>query len=110
MNTYGSRGQQRTIALSVKLAEVELFTQAKSDQPVLLLDDVLSELDASRRDCLTRAIKQAQQVIVTSNDLLPYDHAFLARASIWRVQAGRLEAQTLSPSTQDTGPATGDAS
>jgi DNA replication and repair protein RecF len=91
MNTYGSRGQQRTIALSVKLAEVELITREKRDKPVLLLDDVLSELDASRRGCLTQAIDQAQQVIITTNDLHNYDQAFLDRASLWQVQAGRLE-------------------
>jgi len=94
MTTFGSRGQQRTIALSVKLAEVKLITQEKRDKPILLLDDVVSELDPSRRGCLTQAIDQAQQVIITTNDLLNYDQAFLDRASLWQVRAGRLESIT----------------
>jgi len=102
MHTYGSRGQQRTIALSVKLAEVELFAQGKREQPILLLDDVLSELDCTRRNCLMQAIQRAQQVIITSNDLGPYERDFLARATIRRVHAGRLESVALAQSSEDT--------
>ena len=47
--TYGSRGQQRTVALALKLAELEYIEAETGDQPILLLDDVLSELDAQRR-------------------------------------------------------------
>ena len=46
---YGSQGQQRTAALSLKLAEIELVKQSINDTPVLLLDDVLSELDKHRQ-------------------------------------------------------------
>lgn len=98
MTTYGSRGQQRTIALSLKLAEVELITQEKADSPVLLLDDVMSELDESRRSFLAQAMDGAQQVIVTTNDAHRVDQPLLARASQWRVCAGRLERLT-PPST-----------
>ena len=49
MTLYGSRGQQRTTALALKLAEVELMTQSTGEAPLLLLDDVMSELDAARR-------------------------------------------------------------
>jgi DNA replication and repair protein RecF len=91
MNIYGSRGQQRTTALSLKLAEVEWVTQEKQDKPVLLLDDVISELDAPHRSQLLAAIDQAQQVIVTTTDLLHYSQEFLAAATLWRVSAGRIE-------------------
>lgn len=106
MHTYGSRGQQRTIALSLKLAEVEWITQEKKDKPVLLLDDVFSELDRSRRSFLTQTIDQAQQVIITTNDLLPFDREFLARTTLWRVHAGRLEELTLSslPGKRESAP------
>ena len=91
MNAFGSRGQQRTIALSMKLAEVEWVTQEKDDPPVLLLDDVFSELDASRRSLVMQALAPVQQVLVTTNDVLRYDPQFVARTSLWRVCAGRLE-------------------
>ena len=91
MNAFGSRGQQRTIALSIKLAEVEWVTQEKDDPPVLLLDDAFSELDASRRGLVMQALATVQQVLVTTNDVLRYDPQFVARTSLWRVCAGRLE-------------------
>ena len=95
MTTYGSRGQQRTITLSLKLAEVKWITQEKNDKPVLLLDDVVSELDAAHRGCLLDAIDRAQQVIVTTTGLMHYDKEFLARATLWQVCAGRIENLTL---------------
>ena len=91
MNTYGSRGQQRTITLSLKLAEVEWITQEKNDKPVLLLDDVVSELDAAHRRCLLNAVDKAQQVIMTTTGLMHYDNDFLAQAVLWQVCAGRIE-------------------
>lgn len=60
---FGSQGQQRTAALSLKLAEIELVKQVIHDQPVLLLDDVLSELDSSRQNYLLECIKDIQTVI-----------------------------------------------
>jgi DNA replication and repair protein RecF len=92
MNIYGSRGQQRTTALSLKLAEVEWVTQEKMDKPVLLLDDVISELDAPHRSQLLAAIDRAQQVIITTTDLAHYSQEFLASATLWRVCGGRIEA------------------
>jgi len=91
MNVYGSRGQQRTTALSLKLAEVEWNAEEKHDQPILLLDDVMSELDAAHRACLADTIDKAQQVIVTTTDLAQYSPSFLERATPWLVQAGRIE-------------------
>jgi DNA replication and repair protein RecF len=90
MNVYGSRGQQRTTALSLKLAEVEWVTQEKNDKPVLLLDDVISELDAPHRSQLLATIDQAQQVIITTTDLDHYSQEFLAAATLWRVCGGRI--------------------
>lgn len=60
---FGSQGQQRTAALSLKLAEIELVRQSIHDEPVLLLDDVLSELDSSRQNYLLECIKDIQTVI-----------------------------------------------
>ncbi len=60
---FGSQGQQRTAALSLKLAEIELVKQKIHDTPVLLLDDVLSELDSFRQNYLMESIKDIQTVI-----------------------------------------------
>lgn len=60
---YGSQGQQRTAALSLKLAEIELVKQITKDNPVLLLDDVLSELDSNRQNYLLNSIGNIQTII-----------------------------------------------
>lgn len=60
---YGSQGQQRTAALSLKLAEIELVKQITKDNPVLLLDDVLSELDSNRQNYLLNSIGDIQTII-----------------------------------------------
>ena len=60
---YGSQGQQRTAALSLKLSEIELVEKIVGDKPVLLLDDVLSELDNSRQTCLLESIHDIQTMI-----------------------------------------------
>lgn len=60
---YGSQGQQRTAALSLKLAEIELVKRTTNDNPVLLLDDVLSELDSNRQNYLLGSIGDIQTII-----------------------------------------------
>ena len=60
---YGSQGQQRTAALSIKLAEIEIIKQSTNETPVLLLDDVLSELDGSRQNYLIKQITNLQTLV-----------------------------------------------
>ena len=60
---YGSQGQQRTAALSLKMSEIYLVEKVTKDHPVLLLDDVLSELDSSRQNYLLENIKGIQTII-----------------------------------------------
>ena len=60
---FGSQGQQRTCALSLKLAEIELVKEMIHDTPILLLDDVLSELDSNRQNYLLNSIHQIQTLI-----------------------------------------------
>jgi len=88
---YGSRGQQRTAALALKLAEVKLIGQEVGEQPILLLDDVMSELDDARRGYLMRMIDGAQQAILTTTDLKAYSTEFLAEVTLLRVREGRIE-------------------
>lgn len=91
MTLYGSRGQQRTAALSAKLAEVTLMKQATGEMPVLLLDDVMSELDADRRKHVMGIVHQAGQALLTTTDWNDYSPDFLQRAKLFSVKAGQLE-------------------
>lgn len=63
IRVYGSQGQQRTMALSLKLAEIELVKKIINDLPVLLLDDVLSELDSERQNHLLKSLNNIQTII-----------------------------------------------
>lgn len=88
---YGSRGQQRTAVLALKLAEVDLMTAEVGDTPVLLLDDIMSELDARRRGFLLNTIgAQNYQALVTATDLSGFDPGFLERASLLEVRQGEI--------------------
>ena len=60
---FGSQGQQRTVALSLKLAEIDLVKRLIQDNPILLLDDVMSELDRSRQDALLESIRGIQTIL-----------------------------------------------
>lgn len=68
IRTYGSQGQQRTVALALKLAEMKLLTDVLGTSPVLLLDDVFSELDASRRKKLLSALDGFQTIVTSTDD------------------------------------------
>lgn len=92
LRAYGSRGQQRTAALAVKLAEVSIMQAALSSPPLLLLDDVMSELDANRRSMLLHALAGVQQAIVTTTDWEDFTEEFRHRARCLRVINGRIEA------------------
>lgn len=88
--TYASRGQGRTIALSLKLAEVALMRAETEEEPVLLLDDVMSELDAPRRAALSQTVMDASQALITATDLEDFTPELLTRAKILRVCEGRV--------------------
>lgn len=84
---YGSQGQQRSIVLSLKLAELEVMRQEKGEYPILLLDDVLSELDSFRREYLLRFVKSLKQTIITMTSAdTPAAHI----SSLFRVEKGQI--------------------
>src|SRR5205085_8042112 len=91
MLTYGSRGQQRTVALSTKLAELAYMRACTGDEPVLLLDDVFSELDAQRRGHLLSEVLQHVQVLLTTTDLTSFPAEILAQAHIYQIIEGELK-------------------
>jgi DNA replication and repair protein RecF len=91
LRTYGSRGQQRTAALSVKLGEVAIMQRALGAPPLLLLDDVMSELDGSRRALLLQALDGVQQALVTTTDWADFTPEFRSKARCLHVVEGRIE-------------------
>lgn len=90
---FGSQGQQRTAALSLKLAEIEIVKELIHDMPILLLDDVMSELDENRRDYLLQSIHDIQTIITCTG----YDDYIKRRMKINRVYRVR-QGQVLSES------------
>lgn len=93
IQTYGSQGQQRTTALSLKLAEIELVKQEVGEAPILLLDDVLSELDDYRQSHLLNTIQGKVQTFVTTTNVAGIDHETIRQADIFEVSAGEVERQ-----------------
>jgi DNA replication and repair protein RecF len=88
VQTFGSQGQQRTTALSVKLAEIELINKEIGEYPILLLDDVLSELDDYRQSHLLNTIQGKVQTFVTTTSVDGIDHQTLKDAAAYRVESG----------------------
>jgi DNA replication and repair protein RecF len=88
--TYASRGQARTLAVTLKLAEGTLLERERGESPILLLDDVLSELDAPRRRRLLEYVCRSQQAIVSTTDLDRIEKSFLSNASNFRVENGNI--------------------
>lgn len=84
---FASRGQQRTAALALRLAEARLLRDRSGEQPVLLLDDVLSELDEHRRGSVLEAL-EADQVIITSPDPDRFPASFTNAAQMFRIESG----------------------
>ena len=89
--THGSRGQARTQALALRLAEAEVLAQHRGESPVLLLDDVLSEMDPNRRDQVMERASRYQQAIVTTADIGQIAEAFLTDAYRLSVTRGSME-------------------
>lgn len=85
---FASRGQQRTAILALKLAELDLLTEQDGRPPLLLLDDVFSELDPDRRGHLVRRIAELPQAFVTTTTLDDLDPGLRAAATSWSVEAG----------------------
>ena len=90
LRMYGSRGQQRIAALAMKLAETAFMERTTGERPVLLLDDVMSELDPSRRRLLQGAIATHEQVLLSATDLSFFERDFLEGASRFHVSRGEV--------------------
>ncbi len=92
--SHASRGQQRTIILAMKLAERDLLGAEGAPTPIVLLDDVFSELDPERSARLSALLADRGQVIVTTADPGTLDAARRERAAVWRIVDGQLVRET----------------
>lgn len=88
--SYGSQGQQRTLVLALKLAELKLIEEVIKDTPILLLDDVLAELDPQRQNQLLDAIQDRFQTLITATHLNSFDAQWLKSSQILKVVSGNL--------------------
>lgn len=88
--TFGSQGQQRTTVLSCKLAEIEYMEEQVGEPPILLLDDVMSELDASRRNFLVGIVQGRVQTFITSAHAGDLGESLLSRAQLFHIRQGQV--------------------
>ncbi len=88
---FASQGQQRTIVLALKLSELDIITDKTGDEPVLLLDDVLAELDDIRQNYLLKSINNRTQTIITSVDTILFEEEFLKDVRIYKIENGSIK-------------------
>jgi DNA replication and repair protein RecF len=94
LGSYGSRGQQRTAVLALKMAEINWMAAETGETPVLLLDEVVAELDERRRALLLDTIQQGAQAILTATDPAMFTDLFLEQATVMQVSSGRVTTST----------------
>src|SRR5574344_904170 len=87
---FASQGQQRTIVLALKLSELDIITDKTGDEPILLLDDVLAELDDIRQNYLLKSINKNSQTIITSVDTILFEEEFLKDVQIYKIESGNI--------------------
>lgn len=90
LRKFGSQGQQRTAALSLKLSEIKLIEEEMGEKPILLLDDVLSELDHERQSFLIHSLG-GNQLFITTADLSGKVARELPEGKIFKISEGQIE-------------------
>ncbi|MDO5568702.1 MAG: DNA replication/repair protein RecF [bacterium] len=88
---YGSQGQQKSAILSLKLAEIELFSQMKKERPIVLLDDIFSELDDKRNNSLINYLQSDMQIIMTTTSINSIKKELLKNAKVFEVENGNVK-------------------
>jgi DNA replication and repair protein RecF len=91
---FGSRGQQRSIALALRIAELRYMTNRTGEEPVLLLDEAMAELDEQRRTLLLRLMETHPQVIASTSNIDVFPEEFQRRAALMRVEPGQIAVRT----------------
>lgn len=87
---YGSQGQQRVAVLTLKLSEIELFKKYKETTPILLLDDIFSELDDIKKNNLLKYINRDIQTIITTTDLNNLDKNLIKKSKLFNINNGNI--------------------
>lgn len=90
LKNYGSQGQQRIAILSIKLSEINLFYKRKNYYPILLLDDVFSELDDKKKNNLLKYINEKMQTIITTTDLKNIDDKIIKKSKLIEIKDGKI--------------------
>ena len=90
LSVYGSQGQIRAAILALKLSEVFLFKEKHGDYPILLLDDIFSELDVEKRNRLVKYIIDDVQTIITTTDIHMIDESLVDKAKVFTVSGGKI--------------------
>lgn len=90
LKNYGSQGQQKMAVLALKLSEIEVFKDYKKTSPIILLDDVFSDLDNNKKNNLLKHIDKDMQVIITTTDLDSIDKKILNKAKLIQIENGQI--------------------
>lgn len=91
LKNFGSQGQQRMAVLAIKLAEIEIFKKYTDNYPILLLDDVFSELDKKKKNNLLKYINKDIQVIITTTDLTNISKKLLNKSKLIQIDNGNIK-------------------
>ncbi len=91
LKLYGSQGQQRAAVLSLKMAEIDVFYKYTDDYPMLLLDDIFSELDNKKVSNILKYLNDKYQIIITTTDIRNLKKKLLAKAKIFKINNGKIE-------------------
>ena len=90
ISNYASRGQIRSIVLALKLAEAKIISELKKSDPIIILDDVMSEMDSERRKLVLELIASYDQVLVTVPDIKLLDNSKLDNSKLFSVNKGEV--------------------
>ena len=90
LSSFGSQGQIRSAVLSLKLAEVKLFYEMTNDEPILLLDDIFSELDIRKRNNVLKYLNNDIQTIITTTDIENIDKNIREKANVYNIENGKI--------------------
>ena len=90
INNYGSQGQHRIAILCLKLSEIKIYEEEYNKKPILLLDDIFSELDTNKKSNIIKFIKNDLQVFITSTDLNNIDKKIIKEADVYKIDNGKV--------------------
>ena len=88
---FGSEGQQKVALIAIKIAEISIFKEITNSYPIILLDDIFSELDVRTRNRIINYLNEELQVVITSNDTKGISKKILDRAKIFKVDDGKID-------------------